>query len=79
MTERTLADRAAIADLLHAYCRAPDGMDLDALPALFTEDCVVSCGPRLESRGATRRRCSASAATGWSAPPTAGASPDARS
>jgi len=54
MTERTLADRAAIADLLHAYCRALDEMDLGAIPALFTEDCVVSYGPRLESRGATQ-------------------------
>ncbi|MFN6954087.1 MAG: nuclear transport factor 2 family protein [Acetobacteraceae bacterium] len=54
MTERTLADRAAIADLLHAYCRALDGMDLDAIPALFTEDCIVSYGPRLESRGSAR-------------------------
>lgn len=54
MTEPHLADRAAITDLLHAYCRALDEMDLGAIPALFTEDCVVSYGPRLESRGAAR-------------------------
>ncbi len=47
-------DRTAITDILHAYCRALDEMDLDAIPALFTEDCVVSYGPRLESRGAAR-------------------------
>lgn len=54
MAERDLADRAAITDLLHAYCRALDEMDLDAIAALFTEDCVVSYGPSLESRGAAR-------------------------
>jgi ketosteroid isomerase-like protein len=54
MTAEDMADRAAIADLLHAYCRALDEMDLAAIPALFTEDCVVSYGPGLESRGAAR-------------------------
>jgi ketosteroid isomerase-like protein len=54
MTEPHLADRAAIADLAHAYCRALDEMDLGAIPALFSEDCIVSYAPRLESRSAAR-------------------------
>jgi hypothetical protein len=58
MTEtalRDLADRAAITELLHAYCRALDLMDLAAIPPLFTEECIVSYGPRLESRGPESR------------------------
>jgi ketosteroid isomerase-like protein len=47
-------DRTAIIDILHAYCRALDEMDLDAIAALFTADCVVSYGPRLESQGAAQ-------------------------
>jgi ketosteroid isomerase-like protein len=57
MTEavlRDVADRAAITECLHAYCRALDLMDLAAIPPLFTEECIVSYGPRLESRGAAR-------------------------
>ena len=53
-TLRDLSDRAAITEVLHAYCRALDEMDLAAIPALFTAECVVSYGPRLESRGAAR-------------------------
>jgi 3-phenylpropionate/cinnamic acid dioxygenase small subunit len=51
---RGLVDRQAIADVLHAYCRALDEMDLAAIPSLFTADCAVSYGPdpRLETRGA---------------------------
>lgn len=48
-----LADRQAITDVLVEYCRALDLMDLRALAALFTEDCVVEYGPGefLRSRG----------------------------
>ena len=60
---QALADRAAITELLHGYCRALDAMDLDAIPALFTGDCVVSYGPRLESRGA--RQLAADLARLW--------------
>lgn len=50
---RTLADERAIARVLVRYCNYLDGMDLDALAALFTADCVVSYGPgdNLTSRG----------------------------
>jgi 3-phenylpropionate/cinnamic acid dioxygenase small subunit len=46
-----LHDRVSIMELLNRYCRALDRMDLDAIPHLFTEACVVSYGPRLESHG----------------------------
>ena len=48
-----LADRQAIADVLVEYCCALDIMDLPALAALFTDDCVVEYGPGefLRSRG----------------------------
>lgn len=48
-----LADRQAITDVLVEYCRALDLMDLRALAALFTEDCVVEYGPGefLQSHG----------------------------
>ena len=51
---RELVDRQQIAELLNEYCRALDVMDLDAVAAVFTEDCVVEYGPeeRLRSRGA---------------------------
>ena len=50
---RRLCDREEIAFVLHEYCRALDAMDLDALAALFSEDCIVEYGPeeRLKSRG----------------------------
>lgn len=53
-TLREVADRQAIAEVLHAYCRALDLMDLDAVATVFTADCMVSYGPeaRLRSRGA---------------------------
>ena len=49
----TLADRQAITDVLVEYCCALDLMDLPALAALFTDDCVVEYGPGefLRSRG----------------------------
>ena len=34
-----------IRDLLHAYCRAADRNDPDALAACFTEDCLCDYGP----------------------------------
>lgn len=56
MTEalRQLLDRQEITDLLHEYCRTLDLMDLQALAAVFTEDCLVDYGPeeRLQSHGA---------------------------
>lgn len=48
-----LCDREEIAFLMNEYCRALDAMDLDAIAAIFTEDCVVEYGPedRLKSYG----------------------------
>lgn len=47
-----LRDRQEITDLVYEYCRALDAMDLDALVALFTPDCVVDYGPQIRSEGA---------------------------
>jgi ketosteroid isomerase-like protein len=49
-----LVDKQAVAEVLFAYCANLDRMDLDALAALFTDDCVVDYGPepRLQSHGA---------------------------
>ena len=51
--DERLADRQAITDVLVEYCCALDLMDLPALAALFTDDCVVEYGPGefLRSRG----------------------------
>lgn len=48
-------DRLAIHDVLADYCRWLDSMDLEALAALFTNDCDVEFGPdqRLNSTGRT--------------------------
>jgi ketosteroid isomerase-like protein len=51
-----LRDRQEITDLIYEYCRALDAMDLDALVALFTADCVVDYGPQIRSEGATALR-----------------------
>jgi ketosteroid isomerase-like protein len=48
-----LRDRQEITDLVYEYCRALDAMDLDALVALFTPDCVVDYGPQIRSEGTT--------------------------
>lgn len=40
-----LADRLAIADLLALYCERLDEYDIDAVAALFTEDCRTDYGP----------------------------------
>jgi ketosteroid isomerase-like protein len=42
---QTLVDRAAITDVLHAYCRIFDANDLDALDQVFTPDCTVMFRP----------------------------------
>lgn len=51
--DRRWADRQAITDVLVEYCCALDVMDLPALAALFTDDCVVEYGPGefLQSHG----------------------------
>jgi ketosteroid isomerase-like protein len=48
------ADRIAITRLLHRYCAMLDAMELELVPELFTEDCLVVYGPdeRMQSRGA---------------------------
>lgn len=51
-----LRDRQQITDLIYEYCRALDAMDLDALAALFTPDCVVDYGPQIRSEGADALR-----------------------
>jgi ketosteroid isomerase-like protein len=40
-----LADRQAIADLIHAYCLHFDNNEPEAVAALFTDDAVVDYGP----------------------------------
>ena len=45
------SDRNAIEDLIVDYCLFLDRMNLQALAALFVEDCVVSYGPDMETRG----------------------------
>src|SRR4028119_179279 len=51
---RRVDDRLSIAEVLAAYCRALDTMQLDALEPLFTPDCVVEFGSdeRLNARSA---------------------------
>ncbi len=51
-----LRDRQEITALIYEYCRALDAMELDALVALFTPDCVVDYGPQIRSEGATALR-----------------------
>jgi 3-phenylpropionate/cinnamic acid dioxygenase small subunit len=49
-----------IRDLLHAYCRAADRNDADALAACFTEDCLCDYGPGAPpERGREARRAAA--------------------
>jgi ketosteroid isomerase-like protein len=40
-----LADRQAIADLIHDYCLHFDNNEPEAVAALFTDDAVVDYGP----------------------------------
>src|SRR6056297_3053343 len=44
-TLRGLLDKAAIADVIHAYCFHFDRAEPEAVVALFTEDAVVDYGP----------------------------------
>ncbi len=49
-----------ITELLHAYCRAADRNDADALAECFTEDCVCDYGPDAPpERGREARRAAA--------------------
>lgn len=50
-TLQMLADRAAIADGLAAYCRHADDNEPERQAALFTEDCLVSYGEQANIRG----------------------------
>ena len=63
-----LADRQAVADVLVEYCCALDLMDLPALAALFTDDCVVEYGPGefLRSRGSVALQKSLERMWRWS-------------
>ena len=49
-------DRIAITRLLHRYCAMLDAMELELVPELFTDDCVVIYGPdeRMQSHGAAQ-------------------------
>lgn len=62
------SDRQAITDVLVQYCCALDLMDLPALAALFTDDCVVEYGPGefLRSRGSAALRKSLERMWRWS-------------
>ena len=53
-----LRHKQAITELLFAYCAYLDRMDLDALAALFTDDCQVDYGPedRMHSTGSGQLR-----------------------
>jgi len=55
---RGLLEIQAITDVLVSYCELLDRMDLEALSALFTEDCQVDYGPdsHLRSCGSTELR-----------------------
>ena len=44
---RDLVARHAISDVIHAYCRGVDTIDVESVAALFTTDCVVDYGPGL--------------------------------
>jgi ketosteroid isomerase-like protein len=46
---RYLMDRAAIADVIHAYCFHFDHAEIEPLMALFTDDAVVDYGPDMPS------------------------------
>ncbi|MHB1986454.1 MAG: nuclear transport factor 2 family protein [Acidimicrobiales bacterium] len=53
-----LVDKQAITEVLISYCSFLDRMDLEALAALFTEECIVDYGPepRLQSHGSAELR-----------------------
>lgn len=60
---RELTDRATIAELMALYCERVDEYDINAVAALFTEDCVTDYGPgrggTVAGRAAVRERISA--------------------
>lgn len=47
---RTLVDRQAIVDLVHAYCRGVDSVDESVLDTCFTDECTVDYGPGMGGR-----------------------------
>lgn len=42
-----LIDRQAIVDVIHAYCRGVDTIDVALLSTVFADNCVVDYGPGL--------------------------------
>ena len=52
-----LLDKQAISEVLYAYCAHLDRMNLDALAALFTDDCVVDYGPNRASTATAPMGC----------------------
>lgn len=66
ITSAELVDRALVTDLIHEYCRALDAMELDALAALFTDDCLVEYGPTLYSHGVRALRSDLARLWRWS-------------
>ena len=48
-TVRELADRQAIADLIHAYCRHFDQNEPEQVAALFAPEATVDYGPETET------------------------------
>lgn len=45
-TVQRLQDRVDINELLHAYCRHADRLDIENMVSKFTEDCVVAYVPK---------------------------------
>ena len=54
--ENRSADRIAITRLLHRYCAMLDTMELELVPELFTDNCLVVYGPdeRMQASGAAQ-------------------------
>lgn len=52
-TPTELVERQRIADVLGSYCARLDEYDIDAVAALFTEDCVTDYGRSRMSGGGT--------------------------
>jgi len=68
MTEpdlKLLVDRQQIEQVLIAYCTTLDRMDLDALSALFTDDCEVDFGRNAALRSHGREALSKSLERMW--------------
>jgi ketosteroid isomerase-like protein len=45
-TVQRLQDRVDICELLYAYCRHADRLDIDNMTSAFTDDCVVAYVPK---------------------------------